>query len=867
MSTTTAPTYAVNLEAPVTVGAVTTRALNGHAWSSNIGWIKFGGLGGPLNTPFPTGGGTVATDARINLTNYNRLEGWARACAGMRDPVNCTDTVASATSGLTLTTSKISLNTADGLFEQQLYITNNTTSTVPGIRVTLESSLPGVTVLYRSSGTDSGAKKYLQHNYSVAPGQTVNIIAEYYDSSRTLSATPLTYSVQAISQAITEPTIPSGSTLILSSKTWVANATYNDTDLSVVTITAAYNLIWYGSSPEQLSMSGISYSDDNGSTWHNAFGYGMNFPIVPGWPFLDSGPPYTMSEPTTSRIYRLYKVPTGTYPARDGGSTPDASTPNQIIFDYNAPTTLPSGVTSAGGGQYTWTVPAGVTSVDVKVWGAGGGAGYTSSAMGIGKGGGGGELVVGAVPVSAGASYTIIIGGGGSGGGNGGDSSFVSNPSSVRLGSGGGKGAGTGAGGGTQGTVQGVTGFTRHSGGNGGTTGPGCGGGGAGGGGIGGGSWGYAGLYCNGQNGAGTALGGGPGATYASLGDGYNTTVPAYPNGVPGGGGSAGGVVDYTGYYMAPTPGAHGRVVITYTPQIVAPPTLSDPRGGWDGWISLSGTNYGVTGATIPTGQPDAGKTTFNGYSWGSDVVGWVNWASAIIPPCGTPPCVNLPGPAIKLSLDSSLNNTAPNSLSKSITRGESVTLYWDTQNTLPGVASLQPRVNNASSPIWLENPSITDNVIKNKTLLNLPVGTYEFSLRYLKTDGSLDEYVYSNPVTITVTDPDFSLSSLPLRMKKYKDQLSNTVNISVIPIDTFSSSATPVIFSDVRISGLTLGTDVTLSQPLALSGGQLTFQALKGLNKGVYQVTVTGSTAGGKTHDLTIPLTVTGDTGSFEEF
>ncbi len=51
--------------------------------------------------------------------------------------------------------------------------------------------------------------------------------------------------------------------------------------------------------------------------------------------------------------------------------TPPAG-PSTIIFDYGATTPVSvAGVTSTGSGQYTWTVPAGVTSVDVKVWSGG----------------------------------------------------------------------------------------------------------------------------------------------------------------------------------------------------------------------------------------------------------------------------------------------------------------------------------------------------------------------------------------------------------------------------------------------------------------------------------------------------------------
>ena len=59
--------YGVNKDA--------TGNLVGYAWSDNIGWIQFGGLSG-----FPSGGGTVAVNARVV---GNAWEGWVRAIAGV----------------------------------------------------------------------------------------------------------------------------------------------------------------------------------------------------------------------------------------------------------------------------------------------------------------------------------------------------------------------------------------------------------------------------------------------------------------------------------------------------------------------------------------------------------------------------------------------------------------------------------------------------------------------------------------------------------------------------------------------------------------------------------------------------------------
>jgi len=56
---------------------------------------------------------------------------------------------------------------------------------------------------------------------------------------------------------------------------------------------------------------------------------------------------------------------------------------------------------------------------------------------------------------------------------------------------------------------------------------------------------------------------------------------------------------------------------------------LAGGVGGWDGWISLSGPGYGPVLSA---------SSTFSGYAWGSDVVGWVSWNCSDTSICGTSP-------------------------------------------------------------------------------------------------------------------------------------------------------------------------------------------------------------------------------------
>src|SRR6202044_2587241 len=71
--------------------------------------------------------------------------------------------------------------------------------------------------------------------------------------------------------------------------------------------------------------------------------------------------------------------------------------------------------TFAATGTFTWTPPAGVTSITIQAWGGGGGGGGTSAAdaaRGSGGGGGGG-FSQGTMAVTFGTTYTVVVGIGG----------------------------------------------------------------------------------------------------------------------------------------------------------------------------------------------------------------------------------------------------------------------------------------------------------------------------------------------------------------------------------------------------------------------------------------------------------------------
>jgi hypothetical protein len=339
-----------------------------------------------------------------------------------------------------------------------------------------------------------------------------------------------------------------------------------------------------------------------------------------------------------------------------------ASSPYTVYYNSFASTEIqtPQVVTSTGSGS--WTVPTGVTSVQVELWGGGGaGGGYVGGGAGAyvketslsvtpgstityvvasgGTGANGGTAAGGTGYQSGGTGWT----GYGSGGGGGGSSAVVVNGTTYIASGGGGSGYGgpgmpasgnSGGAGGVQGGGGGGSGTAGGSGtssgnaaaGTGGTPQTGTngydpsdfGGGGSsvgvsgnglnasvsntGANGSGGASGGIpgsgSGVGGAGGNGSGSDSGGGGGGT---VGLGYQT---GGIGGQPGGGGGGGD------YYTSGGTGGAGKLIITYTASSgVSSPTVTTP------------TSASVTASTATLGgnitSNGGGTITAEGITWG----------------------------------------------------------------------------------------------------------------------------------------------------------------------------------------------------------------------------------------------------------
>ncbi|MDG1278123.1 MAG: Ig-like domain-containing protein [Algoriphagus sp.] len=258
-------------------------------------------------------------------------------------------------------------------------------------------------------------------------------------------------------------------------------------------------------------------------------------------------------------------------------------------------------ITFNSAGNDTWTAPAGVTSITVEMWGAGGAGGGSRTNNRQGGGGGGGAFRRAVnVTVVPGTTYTITVGAGGGGsngdGEDGGTSSATFGATTITANGGAGGtrangGNGDGGAGGTGGTYNGGSGADGANSGS-------RGGGGS-----------SAGTGANGTNGSNSSTAGGVAPTGGGDGGNGGTNGAGESGTAPGGGGGGG---ERSGGNRAGGDGARGEVRISYN---IAPPNAGSISGAQS--ICEGGDPAVLTNTAAGTGTS---------YRWERAVSPFTNW-------------------------------------------------------------------------------------------------------------------------------------------------------------------------------------------------------------------------------------------------
>lgn len=353
----------------IATSTATTGTFDGYAWSKSLGWISFK-ASDVENCPI---GPCPAT---INLET-GKIDGWVRALT-IKDRTDMSNgwihlsgtnhvspnlggaTFASTTglfsdyawgggisgTGGSLTFTPPAAPSFDGntnSYRQWITVTNGTSQTLTGVRLTLQTSLSQANA-WNPQGTDAQGKTYWQSNYPLAPGASVRIQAVYTTNSPS-SIASLVYIVSALNTALTAPPTPAESTEIAITKGAFTSGLgqYVNTN-SATSIGENYM---------------IQYSDNGGANWKNAYGNNSTEKIFTGSGsiarFYDTGSPNTVSIPTATRLYKVLKLPTSwaSYTREsttfDPSSSADfAGIPGWVQFNASCPTCTIPGTTVAG---------------------------------------------------------------------------------------------------------------------------------------------------------------------------------------------------------------------------------------------------------------------------------------------------------------------------------------------------------------------------------------------------------------------------------------------------------------------------------------------------------------------------------------
>lgn len=249
----------------------------------------------------------------------------------------------------------------------------------------------------------------------------------------------------------------------------------------------------------------------------------------------------------------------------------------------------------------SWTCPAGVTSITIECWGAGGYGGTTNSGTETGGGGGGAYAKKNTLTVTPGISYSFQVGSGTSGTASSKDSWFSSVSTVLAKG---GTNVGNSGTGGTGGASASSVGDTKYSGGNGSSGSNGN---------YGGGGGSSAGTGSNGNNASSTATGASSVTGGGAGGNGAASNGAGSAGSNPGGGGGgcrASGSNSNNG-----GAGGTGKIVITYT----CPADAG----------TLSGTQSVCMGSTTTFSSNVLGGA----WSSGTTAVATINSATGVITP------------------------------------------------------------------------------------------------------------------------------------------------------------------------------------------------------------------------------------------
>jgi hypothetical protein len=615
----------------------------------------------PTISTFSPTSACAQSGASINITGTNFVAisnvsiNGVSASYVVNSSTSITATLPSGASG----TGNIDITNSSGSVSSSTIPLSFTVNPLPTVTGTLSACVNNTSSL-SGSASPAGSSPWVSANGAIATVNSSGLVTGMGAGSVDITYTN-NLGCQRISSFTVNPLPTIGGTLsacMLSSSTLTGSGTpagvtpwvSSNTGIATITSGGVVTGVVGGTST-------ITYTNNLGCA--NTATFTVNASATPS---LVSATPATVCNGFTTNLNATstgnsilwYTVPTGgtsigtSASAANFNTTPVVS--STTTYYAEASSAVAAGSVTFTSGTGSWTVPPGVTSARMEIWGGGGGGGGSNSNTSGGGGGGGGYSFI-SISTTPGGSYNYSVGAGGGAGGTAynaiggtGGTTSVTGSGLASFQATGGVGGRNGTGSATNGAIGangvGSGGSINRNGGSGGL---GCyscsmnwGGGGGGGGGNGSNgttpataSSAAANGGAGGSVGSGTAGGAGGSGWFGT----YNNPGPGYAGNAPGGGGGGAGMYN-TGTPFAGGAGGSGQIKISWNaasgcPSVrvpvvvttVAPPTPGTVTGAPSSISSGSNITYTATGFS--------GGTFANfQYQWNTTAGAWTDWGA-----------------------------------------------------------------------------------------------------------------------------------------------------------------------------------------------------------------------------------------------
>jgi hypothetical protein len=190
-------------------------------------------------------------------------------------------------------------NPQSSLYDELVVVTNVGSAPARAVRLTV-AGLPSFVTLYNASGTNAGIP-YVQNNFPLPPGGTVDFVLEFYDSLRE----PFTNFVSAVEvPAAALPAIPTNATPVFITSIFQSHISLHGNVNLTNTMRYVINFQTVAGHTYTILYADSLYP----SIWYVVTPYINANATAVQW--FDDGPPKTMSPPASinSRFYRVIKV-------------------------------------------------------------------------------------------------------------------------------------------------------------------------------------------------------------------------------------------------------------------------------------------------------------------------------------------------------------------------------------------------------------------------------------------------------------------------------------------------------------------------------------------------------------------------------